>query len=96
MRFFVYVLKSELFKRYYVGITNNLSRRLTEHNNGKTRSTRYYLPWNLLFSESFETRTEARKREKYLKSGIGKEYIKKRSGSSAGYLPAGRQGAASF
>jgi putative endonuclease len=82
--YLVYVLKSEVFKRYYVGMTNDLPRRLKEHNSGKTRSTGYYRPWQVLFFESFETRAEARTREKYLKSGIGKEFIKKWPRSSVG------------
>ncbi|MCK9220791.1 MAG: GIY-YIG nuclease family protein, partial [Bacteroidales bacterium] len=74
-------------------MTDNLDRRFKEHNSGKTKSTRFYRPWDMLFFESFENRSEARKREKYLKTGVGKEFIKNWSRSSAGYLPAGRQGA---
>ena len=80
----VYVLQSEIYKRMYVGMTNDLERRIKEHNNGKTKSTRYYKPWKVLFIESFSTRLEAREREKYLKSGIGREYIKNWPRSSAG------------
>ena len=80
----VYVLQSETYKRMYVGMTNDLERRIKEHNNGKTKSTRYYKPWKVLFIESFSTRLEAREREKYLKSGIGREYIKNWPRSSAG------------
>ena len=69
-------------------MTNDLERLIKEHNNGKTKSTRFYRPWKLLFIESFPTRLEAREREKYLKSGIGRDYIKKWPRSSAGYLPA--------
>ena len=80
----VYVLQSETYKRMYVGMTNDLERRIKEHNNGKTKSTRYFKPWKVLFIESFSTRLEAREREKYLKSGIGREYIKNWPRSSAG------------
>jgi putative endonuclease len=80
----VYVLQSETYKRMYIGMTNDLERRIKEHNNGKTKSTRYYKPWKVLFIESFSTRLEAREREKYLKSGIGREYIKTWPRSSAG------------
>ena len=83
--FFVYVLRSEIDGRFYVGMTNNILRRLGQHNNGYNRSTKTHRPWVLFFSESFSTRPEARKREVYLKSGIGKEYIKNKwSGSSVG------------
>ena len=83
--YYVYVLKSESNWRFYVGLTINIERRLSEHNKGYTKSTKGFRPWALFFFESFNTRIEARSREKYLKSGIGKEYIKNKwSGSSAG------------
>ena len=83
--YYVYILKSENHWRFYVGMTSNIEKRVKEHNNGYTKSTKGYRPWKLFFYEEFETRIEARKREKYYKSGIGKEKIKlKWSSSSAG------------
>ena len=73
---FVYVIRSEVDGRFYVGMTENLERRLNEHNNGKTKSTKGYRPWILVHSEIHPDRITARKREKYLKSRVGKEYIK--------------------
>ena len=61
----------------YVGMTNNLRRRFDEHNNGKERTTKSYAPFEIIFVEGFGTRMAARRREKYLKSGVGKEYIKR-------------------
>jgi putative endonuclease len=75
--FYVYVLRSVEFGRFYVGLTDNVERRLKEHNSCKVSSTKSYAPWVLIFVEKFETRQEARGREKYLKGGSGKEYIKK-------------------
>ena len=75
---FVYVIRSEVDGRFYVGMTGDLERRLKEHNSGKTRSTKGYRPWKLIFTEEYETSIEARAREKYLKSGVGKEFIKER------------------
>ena len=73
---YVYAIMS-LTKNYiYVGMTNNLERRIYEHNKGENRSTKAYKPFVLIFKEQFATRVEARKKEKYLKSGIGKEYLK--------------------
>jgi len=72
----VYVLVSGLDGTLYIGMTNNLERRINEHNSGKNRSTKHKIPLKLLFSESYNTYKEARKREKYLKSGSGREYIK--------------------
>lgn len=71
------MIRSEKDGRFYVGMTENIERRFREHNSGKTRSTKGYVPWKLVLTEVYETRKEARAREKYLKSGVGKEYIKK-------------------
>ncbi len=59
-----------------VGFTENLERRVSEHNSGKTKSTKGYRPWKLVYKEVCKTRLEARKREKFLKSGAGKTIIK--------------------
>ena len=74
--FFVYALKSIERTYIYVGLTDNLERRLSEHNGGKNKTTRPYRPFVLIHSEMFETRIEARQREKYLKSGIGKDFLR--------------------
>ena len=74
--FFVYAIKSEVKNYIYVGLTNNFDRRLSEHNSGQNRTTKAYAPFVVILVESYMTRPEARKREKYLKSGIGKEYLK--------------------
>ncbi len=74
--FYTYAIKSEVDGRIYVGMTGNVNSRLHQHNCGKTISTRPYRPWSLIHVEEFETRIEARAREVYLKSGIGKEFLK--------------------
>ncbi|MFO7791178.1 MAG: GIY-YIG nuclease family protein [Bacteroidales bacterium] len=74
--FFVYVLKSKVDGRYYKGMAKDVQSRLKEHNNGKVKSTKGYRPWKLIYTKGFEKRIEARKFEKYLKSGSGREYIK--------------------
>jgi putative endonuclease len=74
--FFIYAIKSKVRNYIYVGMTNNVERRLIEHNNGENRSTKAYKPFVLIYTEAFPTRIEAREKEKYLKSGIGKEYLK--------------------
>ena len=76
MKWFVYVLRSINFERNYIGFSRNVSKRLRQHNSGKTKSTKPYLPWKILFSEEFSSKEEALKREKFLKSGKGREYIK--------------------
>ena len=73
----VYVLQSLKLNSRYVGLTNNLDRRIEEHNSGRNRSTKGFLIWKLIHFEKFENRIEARKREKYLKSGVGRAYLEK-------------------
>jgi putative endonuclease len=73
---YVYVIKSVNRNYIYVGISDDIERRFSEYQNGKNKTTKPYAPFIIIHSEAFETRTEARKREIYLKSGIGKEYIK--------------------
>jgi len=72
----VYVLKSASDNRLYVGMSGNVERRVSEHNNGYVFSTKAYRPWLLVYSEAVTSRIEARKREKYFKSGSGKEFLK--------------------
>ena len=76
--YYVYAIISGKDNRIYVGLTGNLSRRIREHNGGKTKSTKYYKPWSLLYLEKLDNLLEARKREKKLKSGCGKEFLKKK------------------
>ncbi len=73
---YVYALKSKVKNYIYVGLTNNYQRRIKEHNIKKEKTTLFYAPFKTILIEEFNTRVEARKREKYLKSGIGKEYLK--------------------
>ena len=77
MNYFVYAIKSEKDGRIYVGFSGNVQKRLKEHNSGKTKSTKGYCPWKLIFTKKCETRIEAREFEKYYKSGIGKEILKR-------------------
>ena len=75
--YYVYAL-SILSRIYiYVGLTSNLNDRLHRHNSGYEKTTRAYAPFDLIYTEDFETRIEARVKEKYLKSGVGKELLKR-------------------
>jgi len=80
--FYVYVLRSVNFERNYIGFTKNVKNRLKQHNSGKTKSTKPYKPWRLLFFESYNTKTEAIDRERFLKSGKGRELIKQQISAS--------------
>lgn len=74
--YYVYVLYSVSHDRYYIGMTDDLKRRLSEHNLGRTQSTKAFKPWEIVFEELFNTRPEARVREKYLKSAAGRRWRK--------------------
>jgi putative endonuclease len=76
MAYVVYAIKSLIDNRIYVGMTQNLEKRIIEHNQGKTKSTKGYRPWKVIFFEEVENRIEARRVEKYYKSGCGKEFLK--------------------
>ena len=74
---YVYVLYSISGKKTYTGFTNNLERRLTEHNITETSGfTLRYRPWTLIRVEHYATKMEAMTREKFLKTGRGREEIK--------------------
>ncbi len=66
--------------RLYKGQTSDLNERVKQHNSGKTKSTKGFMPWELIYFEKFKTREEAVFREKYFKSGIGREFLKKKLG----------------
>jgi putative endonuclease len=74
--FFVYILKSLKDGKRYIGYTNNLKRRLTEHNSGLCKSTSKRIPVELVHSEEYEEKSEAMRRERFFKSGSGREYMK--------------------
>jgi predicted GIY-YIG superfamily endonuclease len=72
----VYAIVSLTNKEIYVGMALSAEKRLEEHNNGKNRYTKGLRPWKLFKIEYFPDWKEARVREKYLKSGAGKEFLK--------------------
>ncbi len=74
--YFVYIIYSEKFNRYYVGLSANINQRLKSHNLGKVKSTKAFIFWKLIHFEEFGTRIEARNREKYLKSAAGRRWRK--------------------
>jgi putative endonuclease len=74
--FIVYIMRSLSTGNLYIGQTEDLPRRLTEHRTGLGRYTRRRGPWQLVYQEEYTTRSEAMKREKALKSGQGREWLK--------------------
>ncbi len=73
---FVYVISSKARNYTYTGITENVERRLFQHNSGQNKTTKPYIPFEIVLIEEYPDRSTARNREKYLKSGIGREFIK--------------------
>lgn len=76
--FVVYILFSEKFNKNYTGYTSNLIERFKSHNVLETKGyTLKFRPWEVIHVEFFNSKSEAIKREKYLKTGVGREFIKK-------------------
>lgn len=76
--FYVYVLQSLKDRKFYVGSTSDLKRRIAEHTIGKVESTRHRLPLKLLCYEAYQHKQEAQKRELFLKSSDGKKDLRRR------------------
>lgn len=75
MKYYVYILYSQLKNRYYIGYTHNPEERLIEHNLGATTSTRPGRPWTLVYTEEFEDKSSAIKREAEIKRMKSRKYI---------------------
>jgi putative endonuclease len=76
--FYTYVLRSKKDGGWYTGATDNLKKRFSEHNDGKVYSTKDRGPLELVYYEACVDKTDAFTREQYLKSGMGKRYIRNR------------------
>jgi putative endonuclease len=74
--YFVYVLRSLKDGRLYIGMTEDVPSRLKRHSEGKVTSTRHRRPLVLVYTESYNSRAEARRREKFLKSGPGHAFLR--------------------
>jgi putative endonuclease len=73
---YVYAISSLEQNYIYVGLTEDVVKRLERHNGGREKTTRFYKPFELIYSEICKDRIEARTREKYWKSGCGKEKLR--------------------
>ena len=76
-----YVLLSKKDTNFYVGYTDDLNNRLKQHKSGKVKSTAFRLPIVLIYYECCLNKFDAIKRERYLKTGMGKRYIRNRLGN---------------
>ncbi len=75
--FYIYIIKSLKTKKYYIGSSNNTEKRLKQHNSYKVKSTKSFVPWELVYTESFTNRNIAVKRERQLKNWKSREAIEK-------------------
>lgn len=74
---YVYLLQNN-DGRWYIGSTKDLQKRILTHNSGKNKSTKHGIPWKVIYCEISVNIKDARAREKYLKSGMGRRYLKNR------------------
>lgn len=72
MYYYLYILKSLVAERHYIGSAEDISIRLKQHNQKRVRSTKAYVPWEIVYGERFATKKEARQRELELKNNSWK------------------------
>ncbi len=74
--YYVYLLESKIDKSWYIGYSKNLKERLASHNRGDNKATKNKRPWKIIYYEAYTNRVDAKGREKFLKSGSGRRFIK--------------------
>jgi putative endonuclease len=77
MTVFLYIIYSNSKDRYYVGHSDNLLRRIPEHNAARCKATKFGVPWTLVFSKSFNSRAEAMKEEYRIKRMKSRKFIER-------------------
>jgi putative endonuclease len=78
MLYFVYVLENNFDRGWYIGFTTDLKQRIDDHNSGKGgKTTKTKQNWKLIYFEGYQNKKDALGREKFLKSGSGRKYLKK-------------------
>src|SRR4030042_2784462 len=82
--YYVYVLRSDKDGLRYIGSGEDVFERLRRHNKGDYRFTKGHRPWKLIYTESYNTRLEAVRRERFLKSGQGRKFLDEILGKAAG------------
>ena len=76
--YFVYLLESINFGKWYIGFTpDDVYKRLVKHNTGLVKSTKAFKPWKIIYYEAYFDRSDTTGREKFLKSGAGRAFMKK-------------------
>ena len=79
MDYCVYILRSEVFNRHYYGHTKDIKRRLKKHNTKSVRSTKAYVPWEVIYTEYYKTKSEAYRREMFFKSIDGYNFLRSKN-----------------
>ena len=77
MKFIVYIIQSENDGSFYIGFTSDIEQRLSYHNSGKSRYTSRKMPWHLVYTETYSTRSEAMRRERFLKKQRNREFYER-------------------
>ncbi len=77
MKFHVYILQSDADSSYYIGHTSNLESRLESHNKGESCYTSKKMPWKLVYCETYPTKSEAMRRERFLKQQRNRDFYSK-------------------
>jgi len=80
--YYTYIIKSKKDGKIYTGSTQDLRKRLLQHNQGKSMYTKGKGPFEIIYYEACLIKEKSRSRELYLKSGMGKRYLKNRLGAS--------------
>ena len=75
--FYVYILESKYDNSFYIGQTEDLEKRLDFHNQGLSKYTSRKTPWHIVYFEEYKTRTEAIKRERFLKKQRNRDFYKR-------------------
>ena len=75
MQYYLYILYSATADQYYIGVTQDVERRLIQHNAGYTHSTKGRGPWRVVYTETYPTRSAARQREAILKRKKSRIYL---------------------
>ncbi len=68
MEYIVYIICSKVTGKFYIGYTLDITKRMRYHNAGKNKSTKNDRPWKIVYTESYQSKTDALKREKKIKS----------------------------
>lgn len=88
MEYVFYILYSYSSKRFYFGYTANLIQRIYWHNNGNKGFTCRFRPWNVIYVEFYDTKSKALERERFIKTGKGRDWVKFNFSEELGFISA--------